>query len=79
MTCASSDLEPTTGKEVGDAVHAALAIGCRRTKSKDEVGDGEDWSIRQDPDIPAICEINRVKEKDVRPLYKRGLKAFRTV
>jgi hypothetical protein len=79
MTCASSDLEPTTGKEVeeshelarvGDAVHAALAIGIVNIV-EDEYCDGE-W-------IPTICEINRVEEKDIWPLYKRGLKAFRTI
>jgi hypothetical protein len=76
MTCASSDLEPTTGKEVeeshelarvGDAVHAALA------RNIPEIYEFEANFIE------LTCEINRVKEKEVWPLYKRGMKAFRTI
>jgi hypothetical protein len=77
MTCASSDLEPTTGKEVeeshelarvGDAVHAALAIGMHKEAQ---------WSM--EVDIKDIAEINRVEEKDIWPLYKLGMKAFQTI
>jgi hypothetical protein len=74
-------MAPRTGKaveeshelqRVGDAVHAALAVACRKN------GEIEN-NLDSHPNIEMICEINRVKEKEVRPLYKRGLKAFRTI
>jgi hypothetical protein len=82
MTCASSDLEPTTGKEVeeshelarvGDAVHAALAMWAP-VAFKKMSQPGSDMES-----LAGICEINRVTEKEVWPLYARGMKAFRTI